>query len=266
MGPHAKDRDSAEGRDDDGPAVAVRADERDVTPDGKPTNRNVAAVNAPEARTTRSNPDGRTDNFQILAEFRLGAGPRIADRSPRATRSIRWLDAIPVAAAGIDRSAPDDVPGLADSRDTDATIANVAIDGPPADTPGYSIAPADNSAETASRTPSTGRHACHVDARLFSHNIDLTMKRAHTEGGPREPVTLTDQASGRSDNSFPRRLLRSLLTHQIERQTVLLVSPSDYNTLQLRIKPTPKSTPRALVRTGPRNWYRSQPLLTSCIL
>ena len=169
----------------------------------------------------------------------------------------------PVAAGGSDGSAPDDVPAPAPSHDTVVTLANIAIDTRLADTPGYNSVPADNSAETASRTLSTDTDACPVDGRLLANNLDLPKRSPQTEEGPRELVTRTDQASGRSDNFFPRRFQCSLLTHRIERQTVLLVSPSDYNTSQLRIKPTPKSTPRALVPTGPRNWYRSQPLLTA---
>jgi hypothetical protein len=169
---HANGRCSDEGPADDAPASDVLADERDVTLDGKPTNKNVAAENAPEARTTRSNPDGRTDNSQILLEFRLGAGPRTGDRSPRVTRPMRWLAGIPVAAAGIDRSAPDDVPGLADSRDTDATLANDANDTPPADTPDYSNELEEKLDETTARTLLKDTNASHADEDSHSRSLD----------------------------------------------------------------------------------------------
>ena len=175
---------------------------------------------------------------------------------------MRSLDSIPAAAAGIDSAAPDDVPGPEDSRDTDATRANAAIDVQPAGTHCYSIGPEGNPAETIARTPLKGINASHDDGRHLDCNLDLTPMKAQTDRGPREPVTLTDQASGRSVNSFLRHFPRSLAKHRCERQTALLVSTSDYNSARFRIKPTSRSTQRPLVRTRPQNWYRSKPLLT----
>jgi hypothetical protein len=176
---------------------------------------------------------------------------------------MRWLAAIPVAAAGIDCSAPDDVPGLEDSRDTDATPANAANDTPLADTPGYSNGLGEQRPETIARTPLKGTNASHADRDSPARTLDWSRSRPQTDGGPSEPDTLLDSASGRSVNSFPRRFLRSLSTHTGQRHTVFHVYHSDYNNQHLAIHPTPKSTPRELVLTIPQNWYRFNPLLTT---
>ena len=221
MAPHANNRYAAEGRDDDGTAGDAPADARDVTPDGKPPNRNVAAENEPEARTTRSNPDDRTDNSKILADFSLRAGPRASIPFPRMTPQPPRRAGIPVAAAGIDGSAPDDVPAPAQSHDTVVTLANVAIDTRLADTTGYSSVPADNLAETAARTLSTGTDARTADRRLLANNLDLTKRSPQTEEGPRELLTRTDQASGRSCDSFPRRFRCSLAMRRCQHEPAL---------------------------------------------
>jgi hypothetical protein len=51
---------------------------------------------------------------------------------------MRRLLGIPVAVAGIDSSAPDDIPALEDSRDIGATLATAANDKQLAGTPDYS--------------------------------------------------------------------------------------------------------------------------------
>jgi hypothetical protein len=126
---------------------------------------------------------------------------------------MRWLAGIPVAAAGIDRSAPDDVPGLEDSRDTDATLANDANDTPLADTPDYSNELGEKPAETTARTLLKGTNASHADGDSPAHSLDRSRCHPQTDGGPSEPDTLMDYASGRSVNFFLRRFLRSLSTH-----------------------------------------------------
>jgi hypothetical protein len=230
MAPHANNRYAAEGRDDDGTAGDAPADARDVTPDGKPSNKNAVAENAPGEQTTHSTPVGRTDNSQILPDFSLRAGPRASIPFPRMTPQPPRRAGIPVAAGGIDGSAPDDVPAPAQSHDTVVTLANVAIDAPLADTTGYSSVPADNLAETASRTLSTGTDARTADRRRLANNLDLTKRSPQTEEGPRELLTRTDQASGRSCYSFLRRFLCSLSMRRCQHEPALPSSKQNMKT------------------------------------
>lgn len=88
------------------------------------------------------------------------------------TLTRRGPAGIPVAAGGIDRAVPDDVPGLADSPDTDATRANAANDTPRADTPDYSNELVERLDETTARTLLKGTNASHVDGDNHSRGLD----------------------------------------------------------------------------------------------
>jgi hypothetical protein len=113
------------------------------------------------------------------------------------TPSIRWLAGIPAAADGIGRSALGDVPGLEDWPDTDATLANTAIDTPLADRLRYSNGLGEMRDETAARNPLKGTNARRVDAASYARSLDRSQRRPQTDEGPSEPGTLMDYASGR---------------------------------------------------------------------
>jgi hypothetical protein len=86
---------------------------------------------------------------------------------------------IPVAAAGIDSSAPDDVPGLGGLPDTAATLASDASDLPLADTPDYSIEPAQRRAETTAHTLLKGTNA--IRAGEDTPDCSLDPPRCHPQ-------------------------------------------------------------------------------------
>jgi hypothetical protein len=79
---------------------------------------------------------------------------------------------IPAAAAGIDCSATDDVPGLVDLPDNGATLASAANDMPLADTPDYSNGLGEKRAETTAHTLLKGTNASHADGDLLASSLD----------------------------------------------------------------------------------------------
>ena len=250
----------------DARADVVHGRARVVTPDGRPTNKNVAVENVAAARTTRSSPAGRTHNLGNLPEFRLRAGPRTRDRQPRLP--IRRAG-IPAAAVDTDSSAPDDVLCLADSLDTPAMHATAASDTPLARTRDYSSGLGEIPAETSSRIPSAGTAGHHTAGCLPPRILDQHLPRTQTEAGPREPLTPTDQASGRRYKLLPEALSTLPLVTPRRTSPGVPVHHPVYTNWRLVREPdrstasqTPRPTARALVLLAPRNWYRVKPLLT----
>jgi hypothetical protein len=210
-----------------GPHAPTRA----ARPDGTRTNRTAAGENEGGDQSWRSSPAGHT---KIFWKSRLGADPRTR-REPQNPQP-RLLDAAPgsrhmtpprplppsgpcTALAGepdgdTADSDPDGKPYPAPWPHSVAGHARTATAGPPAGRPRCNTAPADTSAGTVARTPSTGSADAADDAALEYARIS-----GHAGAGPREVPTPERSSRGaerlfRSATPFTRwpRLLHPALT------------------------------------------------------
>lgn len=162
---------------DDVPAQRLAA-----KPCGRPTSRNVAGASGAAARTTRSSPAGRRENFVNLPEFRLGAGPRAVRPGcpPR-------LPGVPAAALGTGSFALDDTLCHAEWPDTSVLPASAANAAQPPGMPDCSSGPGSVPVETSTRSLSAGTAERRADAR--HRGLDRRRVRFQTEAGPREVIT-----------------------------------------------------------------------------
>src|SRR5581483_574615 len=137
------------------------AGERVVTPDGRRTNRNAAAVNAVMAGSSRSNQDAGRAGRHFVRQILLGAGPRRPAAEPRSrplalTRASRPLAVRRVAAVRGGDSA-DSGRGVVvcrgPRRDSVAWLASDASGVRPVGNGDCNSVPGVGSAETSVRTP-----------------------------------------------------------------------------------------------------------------
>lgn len=177
---------------DDAPAARLA-----VTPCGRPTSRNVAGASGAAARTTRSSPAGRRENFANLPEFRLGAGPRAVRPGcpPPLPGGPPLLAAVPAAALGTASFALDGTLCHAKWPDMSVQPASAANAARPLDTPDCNSGPGSVPVETSTRSLSAGTAGHRADAR--GRELDRHRVRLQTEAGPREVLTPNGSSLGK---------------------------------------------------------------------